>query len=250
MSATVMSATATQTLREIAAEQPSAVNLFARFEIDLCTLADKSLAEACSELSLSLDQLLQKLDEAKATENGTAAAIDPSTLSLTRLIQHIVRRHHQGVRQELPELLRMAHKLVERRAEDSPELRQIEQLIEQLHRGLLKHIGKEEQVLFPVIADMEENSTLGSPSLHSHFKTLTHPVFVMAQEHEFTSAVYAEMRRATKDFELPAGACTTHQALFEGLRRYEVNLREHIRLENDFLFPRAIAMETELQGRR
>ena len=52
-----------QSIRDIAATQPSAIALFERFDIDVCSLADKSLKEACSELQLSLDQVLEKLQE-------------------------------------------------------------------------------------------------------------------------------------------------------------------------------------------
>ena len=41
-------------------------------------LADKSLKEACSELQLSLDQVLEKLQECGDRENGAGPAIPPT----------------------------------------------------------------------------------------------------------------------------------------------------------------------------
>ena len=99
-----------QSIRDIAAAQPSAVALFERFDIDVCSLADKSLKEACSELQLSLDQVLEKLQEYGDRDNGEKPR-DPATLSCTLLIQHIVRVHHQCVRRDLPSLVEQARKL-------------------------------------------------------------------------------------------------------------------------------------------
>ena len=71
--------------------------------------ADLSLEGACQELQLSVDQVLEKLTDSEAQEGGGMAS-DPATLSLARLVQHIVRVHHHCVRQELPRLAEMACK--------------------------------------------------------------------------------------------------------------------------------------------
>ncbi|MGB7267628.1 MAG: DUF542 domain-containing protein, partial [Terracidiphilus sp.] len=85
--------TATQSIREIVTRQPSAAGIFHRFDIDLCMQADLSLEGACQELQLSVDQVLEKLADAEAQRCGGTAS-DPENLSLSRLIQHIVRVHH------------------------------------------------------------------------------------------------------------------------------------------------------------
>ena len=95
--------TAAQSIREIVTSRPSAASIFHRFDIDLCVQADLSLEAACRELQLSVDQVLEKLADAELKERGDLA-FDPLEVSLGRLIQHIVRVHHHGVRQVLPAL--------------------------------------------------------------------------------------------------------------------------------------------------
>src|SRR6516164_8070839 len=94
-------ATATQSIREIVTAEPSAAAILERFEIDLCSQADTRLERVCAELQLSVDQVLEKLADAELRARG-ATAPDLESYSLSRLIQHIVRTHHQTVRQELP----------------------------------------------------------------------------------------------------------------------------------------------------
>ena len=240
--------TATQSIREIVTRHPSAATILSRFDIDLCQKADLSLEGACHELQLSVDQVLEKLADAESKERG-AMTPDPETLSLGRLIQHIVRVHHHGVRQELPRLAEMASKVATKRIDRAPEMAKISELIEKLRAEMYAHIQKEEQVLFPFISQMDQESMLAYPPAHACFRSVTHPIFMMEQEHESVDQIVVDIDRLTNHFEAPAWACATHIALFSGLRAFEADLRQHVHLENDVLFPRAMQLEAELKVR-
>jgi len=240
--------TATQSVREIVATQPSAAKVFHRFDIDLCAQADKSLNGACAELQLSVDQVLEKLAEADAQERGGPPA-DPASLSIGRLIQHIVRVHHQNVRQELPRLVEMAGKLAAKRSDRAPELKHVEELLEKLRTEMFAHIQKEELVLFPFIAQMDQDAIVAYPPAYACFRSVSHPIFMMEQEHESANHVVPELRSITQGFQPPDWACATHIALFAGLSDFEADLKQHVHLENDVLFPRAMQLEAELNSR-
>ena len=240
--------TSTQSIREIVTQYPSSARVFHRFDIDLCLQADLSLEGACQELQLSVDQVLEKLTDSEAQERGGMAS-DPATLSLARLVQHIVRIHHHCVRQELPRLAEMALKLAATRGDRAPELAKVAELIEKLRGEMYTHIQKEEQVLFPFISQMDQESIVAYPPSHACFRSVTHPIFMMEQEHESADHIVAELIRLTNHFEPPSWACATHIALFSGLREFEADLRQHVHLENDVLFPSAIQLEAELKVR-
>jgi len=239
---------ATQSIREIVSRYPSAATILNRFDIALCLQADLSLEVACHELQLSIDQVLEKLTDAESKESG-AAAPDPATLSLGRLIQHIVRVHHHCVRQELPRMAEMASKVATKRSDRAPQLTNISELIEKLHAGMYAHIQKEEQVLFPFISQMDQESIVAYPPTHACFRSVTHPILMMEQEHESADNIMAELDGLTNHFEPPEWACATHVALFSGLREFDADLSRHVHLENDVLFPRAIQLEAELKAR-
>jgi regulator of cell morphogenesis and NO signaling len=240
--------TSTQSIREIVATQPSAARIFERFDIDLCSQAENSLDCACAELQLSIDQVLEKLANAEAQEEGHLP-VDPATLPTERLIQQIVRVHHQYIRQELPRFAEMAQKLADKRSDRAPELKAVVELLEELRAEMLKHIQKEEQVLFPFIAQMDQESIVVYPPARACFRSVSHPIFMMEQEHESANRIVAELRQLTIGFEPPEWACATHIALFAGLREFETDLKQHVHLENDILFPRAIEMEGVLNHR-
>ena len=65
----------------------------------------------------------------------------------------------------------------------------------------------------------------------------------MEHEHESAGAALAKLRQVTHDYTLPADACPTFKAMYEELQRMEADLHQHIHLENNILFPRAIDLE-------
>ena len=238
--------TAAQSIREIVLNQPSAASILQRFDIDLCSQAKDSLDQVCAELQLSVDQVLEKLSDAETRLPG-AAPYDPARLSVSRLIQHIVRIHHQCVRQELPRLAGMARALATKRGGRAPELKNVEALIKDLRTDMFAHIQKEERVLFPFISQMDQDSMLAyQPAHEACFRSVAQPIFLMVQEHEATGHIVAELRHITHGFEPPSWACATHTALYADLGTFQSNFKQHVHLENDVLFPRAINMEAAL----
>ncbi len=240
--------TSAQSIREIILNQPSSAKVFHRFDIDLCLQADLSLERACQEQQLSVDQVLEKLADAEAQEEG-GLALDPDSIPLARLIQHIVRIHHHCVRQEIPRLAQMASKVAAMRSDRAPELTRVAELIEKLRGEMHAHIEKEEQILFPCIAQMDRESIVAYPPAHACFQSVAYPILMMEQEHESADHIVAELMQLTNNCEPPTWACMTHIALFSALREFESDLRQHVHLENDILFPRAIQLEAQLKAR-
>jgi regulator of cell morphogenesis and NO signaling len=236
--------TGTQSIREIISSQPTAAAILRRFDIDVCAHAGDSLNQACAGLQLSVEQVLEKLEDA-AIEAG-AAHSDPMELSLSRLIQHIVRLHHQDIRQDLPRLVELVHAVAEKHAKRAPGLGEVEKLIAELHVDLSEHIGKEEQVLFPYIAQLHDEPPMAFRPPQAGFSRVGQPVFIMVQEHEREKLIVAKLRQLTDDLKPPVWACSAFVALYSGLRAFAERFQEHIRLENDVLFPRAMHMEETL----
>ncbi|MFZ5730047.1 MAG: hemerythrin domain-containing protein, partial [Pseudomonadota bacterium] len=86
------------------------------------------------------------------------------------------------------------------------------------------HQQKEEAVLFPVM-------------LRGGGPMIAFPIERMVAEHLDVGEQLEELARLTTDFAPPPGACTTWRALYEMCRKLDADLREHIHLENNMLFP-------------
>ena len=160
----------TQTVREIALEQPHSIRVFERFGIDYCCGGRKPLAEACAEKQLAVDEVVAAL-EARAGSSAPLP-VDWSQATLGKLIEHIVATHHAYVKSELPRLAVLAQKVVNRHGDTQAHLPAMQSVLAQLDEELIHHLGKEEHVLFPYIAKLEAALISGGAQPEACFGTI------------------------------------------------------------------------------
>jgi regulator of cell morphogenesis and NO signaling len=231
------------TLRSIALEQPATIRVFERFHLDYCCGGYRLLAEACAEKGIAMEDVVAALAEATGSETGEQ---DFQQATLTALIQHIVRTHHAYVRSELPQLQSMAERVAVKHGPAHPECTSIQGNLAQLADELIFHLNKEERILFPYIEGLERSrkENAGSPS--ARFGSVENPIQAMIHEHESAATLLGEMRAATHGFVPWPEACPTTVGFYYGLDAFERDLHRHVHLENNLLFPRAIALEREV----
>jgi len=232
----------TKTVREYALEIPAATRIFEKLGIDYCCGGGKSLVDVCTAVVVSGDEVLDLL-KADLESVSTSAARDWQALSQAELITHIVDKHHAFTREELVRLEALLAKVSGVHGENHPELFQIQDQFGKLRGELEPHMLKEESVLFPYIVRMEEaavaNQTLPPPP----FRTVQNPVRVMMAEHDAAGYILGRMREVSSDYAVPPDGCISYKTLYSALTALEVDLHQHIHLENNILFPRAVATE-------
>jgi regulator of cell morphogenesis and NO signaling len=233
--------TITETVREIALNQPSSIRVFEQFGIDYCCGGRKPLAIACTEQDVEIGALLTAL--ANAASESRPELTNWSKASLENLAGHIVSQHHEYVKKELPRLDTLAKKVVAAHGSHHAELPDIQSALQALDQELTQHLMKEEQILFPYIAQLERALATGSARPHSCFGTVANPITMMMQEHDGAGELLAQIRQLSSNFTVPQDACPTYHAFYAGLKEFEQDLHQHIHLENNILFPRAIEME-------
>jgi regulator of cell morphogenesis and NO signaling len=235
--------TTTKTVRELALEIPNATRVFEKLGIDYCCGGGKSLEEVCEAAHLKLDDVLDALESEKLAAHTSGADRDWSTEPLAEVIQHIVNTHHQYTRSEITRLTALLEKVCSVHGKNHPELLEIRATFGGLAQELTLHMMKEEMVLFPYIVRMEESAIQGEPVIPAPFGTVQNPVRMMEHEHDSAGGALRAMREASGGYTAPADACISYQTLYKALAAFEADLHQHIHLENNTLFPRAIQME-------
>jgi regulator of cell morphogenesis and NO signaling len=203
---------------EIAANLPGATQVFRAHKIEFCCGGQVPLAEAAAKGGVPL----QALESELAQLEGGSAEVPQDTEAL---IEHILTRYHETHRRELPELVRLAAKVEARHAEHPEAPHGLQQLLQRTAEALEEHMLKEEQVLFPLMRSG------GHPMIRM-------PIGVMRGEHDEHGARLAQIEALTHDCVTPPEACASWQALYAGVRKLVDDVREHVHLENNVLFPR------------
>jgi len=239
-----MALSATQTVRQLATEIPNATRIFEKLGIDYCCGGGKSLEAACVQARIPVTDVLRTLEEGSAPVQG-AALPDFSQAPLHELASHIVSRHHGYVKQEIPRLQKLLAKVVSVHGRNHTELIAIQKVFTALGAELTSHMMKEEMVLFPYIAQMEKAHESGEVPPRAPFGTVGNPVHMMELEHESSGNALKELCSLTSNYTPPQDACFSYNTLFAALKDFETDLHQHIHLENNILFPRAIALEQQ-----
>ena len=211
---------------QLAAEHPLATRVFHRHGIDFCCDGGRKLQEACAAQGVDTRMVLEEIR--KELSNTTIPEERWGEAPLEDLVQHILVAYHGPLKEELPRLESMARKVLEVHGDKDPEtLSELVEVYAGLKAELSQHMVKEEQILFPMI-EQGQGAMAGAP------------VSVMKDEHDSAGAALRRLRELTKDYQVPPGACNTWRALWHGLAALEESLHQHIHLENNILFPRAL----------
>jgi regulator of cell morphogenesis and NO signaling len=232
----------TNTVRELALQVPGATRVFENLGIDYCCGGQKPLTEACAAAKVPVQDVLARLAEVQKDPTPANDRHYQDT-TMSALIDHIVEKHHAFVRAEVPRLENLIAKVVSAHGANHPELNQVQQTFSDLGHELSMHLMKEEQILFPYIADMEDAATNDAKAPASCFGTVQNPIRMMLMEHDSAGNALRTLRQVTNDYAVPADACISYKTLYQALQEFEADLHQHIHLENNILFPRALEVE-------
>ncbi|HEU4753272.1 MAG TPA: iron-sulfur cluster repair di-iron protein [Armatimonadota bacterium] len=240
-----MNITPETSVARIAAQSPATVRIFQRFDIDFCCGGKRPLGEVCAEKQVTFQELRSALEAVESAPDELPSADAP----LSELIRIVLDRYHASLRQELPRLGEMSAKVLRVHGDKHPEmLPALDASFRRLREELEGHMPKEERVLFPYIEQLETVAAQGAMLQGSPFGTIQAPIGTMEHEHEAAARELALLRELTSGFQPPAGACNTFRGLYHGLSELDRELREHIHLENNVIFPRAVELETRLRA--
>lgn len=229
-----------QSLAQIVNNDHRTAAILEKYHLDFCCKGKRTLADACKEGAVAPEQVLTDLENIpQVPDKSIASRFDQ--FSLAQLCDYIVNMHHNYVRSEMPSISQYLVKVTGKHGDKHPELYKVLELFSEVRCEMDQHMQKEEVVLFPRIKDIESRAGSGSP-LNIDLTYLFAPITVMESEHDHAGTAMEEIRQLTQDYIPPVGACTTFRLLYHSLQAFEADLHQHVHLENNILFPKALKL--------
>lgn len=233
-----------ETVGQIAAKDIRKAEVFKKYGIDFCCGGKKSLKQACQEKGLDIDIVEAELENvnqvSKSVENYDRWSPD-------FLADYIFNKHHQYYYDEAPIVGELLVKVANHHGERFPELLQVYHLYVSLTQELNAHFSKEEKILFPFIKALVQAKQSGSTEQLSEF-ALSGPIQMMEADHDAAGEILGQLSEVTNNYTAPAGACNSFHFLYKKLKDLDEDLHQHIHLENNILFPKALKLEKELRS--
>jgi regulator of cell morphogenesis and NO signaling len=168
-----------------------------------------------------------------ADANATSPAAMPGTpgvvssvdgLPTSALVEHILERYHATHRQQLAELVPLAEKVEAVHGADPAAPSGLAEMLGGLRDELAIHMAKEEAVLFP--------------AMRAGLPHLDRPIATMRADHDDHAEALGAMLNLCYGCVPPQHACGSWRRLYASVETLVADLREHVRLENEVLFPR------------
>jgi regulator of cell morphogenesis and NO signaling len=214
-----------RTLGDIASDNPAASRVFLRHRLDFCCGGQRTLAQACRQAGLEAAEIAREieLESARREELPGWDKRPPAELA-----DHIEQHYHQNLRRDVPALIAAARRVEKVHAGKPNVPAGLAALLTEFWEEMQQHMMKEERVLFPMLRQGARGEAVYGP------------VRVMESEHQVHGQVLAAIRELTDDFAIPPHACATWSAMVRGLEVLEADLMQHVHLENNILFLRAV----------
>ena len=240
-----MTATFETPVRDIVTADFRTAAVFHNHRIDFCCGGAQPLADACRAAGADTNAVIAELNRALADPASTVPNFTVWTPN--ELIDYIVTKHHAYVRDALPPILAHTEKIAAVHGQRHPELAEVARLFAAVDEDMTSHMWKEEQILFPFIAALATAEEQSRPLPTAPFGSVENPIRMMEMEHETAGGAMARIRELTRDYRVPEDGCTTYSITLKELEAFEQDLHVHVHLENNVLFPRAIALQRALR---
>jgi regulator of cell morphogenesis and NO signaling len=227
-------------VRDIAVEYPAAIPVLERFGIDYCCGGKHTLAEACTKSDINLAPVLEELELQQ--RNTSLPEAQWQKAPLKEITEYIVQRHHAFTREQIKLIGDLMAKVESRHGAGHPEVFEISKVFAVTSSELTHHFFCEENILFPYIGKMEAGQQAALPPA---FGSVEQPIARMMMDHDQAGEGLRALRGLSNNYTPPPAACPTWRALYRALEDLEQDLHQHIHLENNILFPRALEQAKE-----
>lgn len=229
---------------EIVAQDYRTAAVFKSHGIDFCCKGNRSIEEVSADKSLSPESLISELAELQ--QQTGAATNDYQSWPLDLLADYIEKKHHRYVESTSSQLKQYLARLCEVHGKQHPELFEIAEQFYASAGELAQHMKKEELLLFPAVRKMVTAQQNHQEMVAPHFGSVQNPIQMMMQEHDTEGERFRLIDKLSNHYTPPQDGCNTYKVTFALLKEFEDDLHQHIHLENNILFPKAVELEKVL----
>lgn len=232
-----------KTVAEVVTENIKTADIFKKNGIDFCCGGHVSVKEICTKKGVDYNAIKEELAN---IDNPPSNAHDFNSWDLDFLADYIINTHHKYVVEANDLIIQYSDKVAKVHGHHYTEVIEINNLFHEIADELNMHMNKEEMMLFPYIKQLAEAKKNGSKIAPSPFGSIQNPINMMEDEHVGAGDILGKIAVLSNNHTPPAEACNTFRALYAKLEEYQNDLFQHIHLENNILFPKAIKLEAEL----
>jgi len=206
----------------------------------------QTLQQVCVEKGLVAERIVRELELPR--ENFSRTDLPLASYRIDLIIEVLKHAHYLFIKHKLPFMNRLvcdfkAHHEGYRQIE-----KDLKVLFPLFMEDFIRHIYHEEDTLFRYILQLER-ARAGRYSPARLYRAMEKSSLQQsAIEHNAHDDEMTGIRALTHDYRLTADAPLHVKVIYAELIQFEKNLREHARIENEILFPKAMLLESQVKA--
>ncbi|MBW1654306.1 iron-sulfur cluster repair di-iron protein [Flavobacterium quisquiliarum] len=229
------------TIGEIVADDFRTAAIFTKYHIDFCCKGYRTIEEVCKKRDIEQNELIEHIE--KARNSSANQSFDYKSWPADMIADYITKTHHRYIEEKAPIIIQYLTKLCGVHGAIHPELHEIHTIFSKSALDLTAHMKREELVVFPFIKKMKAAQNKGTSFDLPPFFSIENPIISLREDHITEGQRFKRIAALTNNYTPPVESCTTYKAAFAMLEEFDKDLKKHIHMENNILFPKAIELE-------
>ena len=210
------------------------------FGIHFYEYSSLTLTEVCEQRGLKVARVVSELESPIHLQEADLPLV---SYPIDLIIEYLKHAHFLFIKHKLPYISRLVETFKANHSDYVSVERDLKIVLPLFVEDFIEHIYEEEDTLFGFIQSLERASKKQYRPTSLYYLLEKNSVQKFAMEHEVHDDEMEGIRRITKDYSLTHDAPLHVKVLYNELKSFEKSLITHARIENEILFPKAMALE-------
>ncbi len=215
------------------------------FGIRFYEYSEQTLEQVCREKGLRVDQVVRELES--PGKNFQEADLPLISYPIDLIIEYLKHAHFLFVKHKLPYIARLVESFKASHEKYEVVEKDLKVLFPLFIEDFIHHIYEEEDTLFIYIRLLDRATRGMYNPAELYYKMERNSLQRFAMEHEEHDDEMEGIRKITRDYQLTPDAPLHVKVIYSELMQFEKSLQTHARIENEILFPKAMALENQMK---
>jgi regulator of cell morphogenesis and NO signaling len=215
------------------------------FGIQFYEYSENTLKQVCVQKGLNVDQVVQSLESISDPAESPYSKVPVDELPVDLVIEYLKHTHHLFIKQKLPYIARLIEKLS---PAVTPLAKDLQIVFPLFVEDFIYHIYEEEDTLFTYISLLASARKKKANANKVFLEMEKHSLQKYAMDHDTHDDEMQGIRQITNGYSLEKHSGLHIKVIFSELKAFEQELKLHARIENEILFPKALALEREVRN--
>ena len=214
------------------------------FGIRFYEYSELTLDQVCKQRGLRVEQVVRELESPTHLREADLPLV---SYPIDLIIEYLKHSHFLFVKHKLPYIARLIESFKANHEEYSAVERDLKLVFPLFVEDFIQHIYEEEDTFFRFIQTLERSVKGKFSPTKLYYLLEKNSVQKFAVDHDTHDDEMEGIRRITRDYLITSETPLHIKVLYNELKAFEKSLITHARIENEILFPKAMALEAKVK---